>query len=78
MYMYRDTLKNERIIIYGVFKRKEHHNTNRPTHKFKIEISGRLLCEYSWSEYSNHTEIYKRTRKAVTNRIQGNMKKESR
>ena len=63
MYMYRDTLKNERIIIYGVFKRKEHHNTNRPTHKFKIEISGRLLCEYSWSEYSNLQKYIKEQEK---------------
>ena len=36
MYFGRDTTKNERIIIYGVLKRKECHNDMQPTRKFKI------------------------------------------
>ena len=34
--MYRDTTKNERIMVYEVFKSKEHHDAMQLTRKFKM------------------------------------------
>ena len=34
--MYRDTTKNERIMVYEVFESKEHHDAMQLTRKFKI------------------------------------------
>ena len=57
-------LPPKRIIIYSIFKRKDHLDDIPPIHKFKaIEISTQLLCEYSLCKYSNNTQIHMITKK---------------
>ena len=50
----RDTLKRNISLFMGYLKRKNVIQAVQTTHKFKIEISEPLLCEYSWSEYRKY------------------------
>ena len=50
----RDTLKRNISLFMGYLKRKNVIQAVQTTHKFKIQISEPLLCEYSWSEYRKY------------------------